>query len=217
MTGTYHENQYTFVIISRQICLRMKPVSDLFVEKIKTRIFFFCNVLPTILPFMRKCGKIWCSRTDHRWQYGACTLHAECLRLKIHSHNRLYLLIFHYNNGCTNAPLCYIYVYVACLVFPDVQLVRHKCVVEEVISLCRVVFIFPCTNVSLKNHPSHISLEREFGYEFLEVGHCHWPRRSREFIQLSWRLSTKFKGNLTLSENNRVRGRTDWQEESTVS
>jgi hypothetical protein len=26
--------------------------------------------------FMRLCGKIWYSRTGHRWQYGACVLHA---------------------------------------------------------------------------------------------------------------------------------------------
>jgi len=42
MTGTFHEDQYTFVIISRKICLRMKIYSDKFVEKIKTRIF--CSV-----------------------------------------------------------------------------------------------------------------------------------------------------------------------------
>lgn len=60
---------------------------------------------------------------------------------------------------------------VVSLVFPDIQLVRHKCVAEEVIALCRVKFIFPCTSVSLNNHPCHISLVREFGHKFLEVRH----------------------------------------------
>ena len=33
--GTLHEDQYTFLIISRSIFLRMRKVSDNFVEKIK--------------------------------------------------------------------------------------------------------------------------------------------------------------------------------------
>ena len=52
-----------------------------FVQKIKTH--FMCNnfFFPRIMAFMR-CGKIWCSRTGHRWQYDACALHAGYLRLQ---------------------------------------------------------------------------------------------------------------------------------------
>jgi len=39
----------------------------------------FNNFFLKIVPFMRYCGKIWQSRTDHRWQYGACALHAGWL------------------------------------------------------------------------------------------------------------------------------------------
>jgi hypothetical protein len=45
------------------------------------------------------------SQTRHRWQYGACVLHAVYLRLQTHTHNiYIYSLLFHCNNGCTNAP-----------------------------------------------------------------------------------------------------------------
>ena len=49
MTGTLHEDQYTFLIISRSVLLRMKYFLDKFVEKIKTHVmsnlffFFFEN------------------------------------------------------------------------------------------------------------------------------------------------------------------------------
>jgi hypothetical protein len=37
-TGTLHEDQYTFMNISHPILLRMRNISDKFVEKIKTHI-----------------------------------------------------------------------------------------------------------------------------------------------------------------------------------
>jgi hypothetical protein len=40
--------------------------------------------------------------------YGACALHAGYLRLETHTQNVQYLLLFHYNNGCKNAPLRYV-------------------------------------------------------------------------------------------------------------
>ena len=43
----------------------------------------------------------------HRWQYGAFAVYAGYLRLKTHTHNIYYLLIFHCNNGCTNEPHYY--------------------------------------------------------------------------------------------------------------
>jgi len=41
----------------------------------------------------------------------ASALHAGYLRLKRHTQNMKYLLLFHYNNGCTNAPHVTLYVY----------------------------------------------------------------------------------------------------------
>jgi len=38
ITGTLHEGQYTFLILSRSVLFRMRNVSDKVVEKTKTRI-----------------------------------------------------------------------------------------------------------------------------------------------------------------------------------
>jgi len=32
----------------------------------------FNNFFYKIMPFMTWCGKVWYSRTGHRWQHGAC-------------------------------------------------------------------------------------------------------------------------------------------------
>jgi len=39
---------------------------------------------------------------------GACALHFGYLRLQIHVHNMEYLMLFHWTNGCMNAPQCYV-------------------------------------------------------------------------------------------------------------
>ena len=41
-------------------------------------------------------------------QYGLCSLHAWYLRLQTHIQNMEYVLLSHYNSGCTNAPQCYV-------------------------------------------------------------------------------------------------------------
>ena len=49
ITGTLHEDQYTFIVISSRNILRKRNVSDKFVTKIKTHfkfnnVFFFENL-----------------------------------------------------------------------------------------------------------------------------------------------------------------------------
>ena len=44
----------------------------------------FSNGFYKIVSFMRKCGTILYSGAGHRWQYGACALHAGYLRLQLH-------------------------------------------------------------------------------------------------------------------------------------
>jgi len=70
--------------------------------------FSFNNIYfpPKILPLIRRCGKIRQSGADHRWLYGSRSLHAGHLRLQTHSRN--FLLLFHDNNGCTNALQYYV-------------------------------------------------------------------------------------------------------------
>jgi len=41
-------------------------------------------------------------------QYGACALHTGSLSPQIRTQNMPYLLIFHSDNGCTNAPQFYV-------------------------------------------------------------------------------------------------------------
>jgi hypothetical protein len=45
----------------------------------------FSNIFPKIVPFMRKCLKIWWSQRGGT-QYGACVLHAGKVRLHAHKH-----------------------------------------------------------------------------------------------------------------------------------
>jgi len=48
-TGTLHENQYAYLMISNLVLLRMKNVSDKFVEKIKIHISCFNNFMKILL------------------------------------------------------------------------------------------------------------------------------------------------------------------------
>jgi hypothetical protein len=59
------------------ILLRMRSVSDKFVEKIKTHILCSPHFCSKILPFMGSCEKVWYSQKGHRWQYN--TAHALCM------------------------------------------------------------------------------------------------------------------------------------------
>jgi len=52
ITGTLHEDQNTFLIISRSFLLRIRNVSEKVVGKIKTR-FTFNDLYLKIVPFMR--------------------------------------------------------------------------------------------------------------------------------------------------------------------
>jgi hypothetical protein len=73
ITDTLHEDQYTVLIISRSFPLRIRNVSDKFVEKIKTRIlcsltFFENRVVYEIM---------WDDIVQpHRPQMTMCALHA---------------------------------------------------------------------------------------------------------------------------------------------
>jgi len=84
--------------ISDQICRENQNIHFVFSN------FFFSK----IVPFMRKCGYISYRGASHRWQYEAFALHAFYLRLQTHTQVVLYSLLSHSNNGCTNAPQCYV-------------------------------------------------------------------------------------------------------------
>jgi hypothetical protein len=75
-TGTLHENLRTFMTVTRWVLLRMRNVSDKSCRENQNTHFMFNNLFPKIVLFMRKCGKIWYSRTGHR-QYNMA--HALCV------------------------------------------------------------------------------------------------------------------------------------------
>jgi len=54
MTGILHEDQYTLLIISRSVLLRMRNISVRFAEKIKTHIL--CSVTFIFFENLGVCG-----------------------------------------------------------------------------------------------------------------------------------------------------------------
>jgi hypothetical protein len=44
----------------------MRNVLNKNAEKLKTQILYSITLFPKIVPFMRKCRKIWYSQTGHR-------------------------------------------------------------------------------------------------------------------------------------------------------
>jgi hypothetical protein len=57
--GTLHEDQYTFMIISGSVFLRMKNnVSDKCCREYQNTHFIISNVFPKIVPFMNYMEKI---------------------------------------------------------------------------------------------------------------------------------------------------------------
>jgi len=90
--GTLHENQNHCLSYLAHFFLEWEMFQTKVVEKIKTHMLRSVT-FSKIVPFMRKCGKILQSGAGHRWQYGACALHAGYLRLQIHTHSDSVILI----------------------------------------------------------------------------------------------------------------------------
>jgi hypothetical protein len=112
--GNLHEDQYTFLILCLSIPLRIKTLSDKLCRQNQTHTV--CSIKIYFI-FFEKCGfneVMWKNIVywiDHRWQYGACALHAGYLWLKIHCQVVKCLLLFHRNNGWTEGFQCTIYVH----------------------------------------------------------------------------------------------------------
>jgi hypothetical protein len=85
ITGTLQEDVFTFITISLWFLLRMRSISNESCTENRNTHFVFSNVFQKIVPFMRKCGKIWWSHRGCRWQYGGA-LHAEVARLHERKH-----------------------------------------------------------------------------------------------------------------------------------
>ena len=71
VTGTLHEDQHTFTMVSCCICLRTKNVSDRSCRE-NQNTHFMCAIKFFFLkswPLWDNVEKIWWSLTGHRWQY----------------------------------------------------------------------------------------------------------------------------------------------------
>ena len=84
-------------------------------KKINTRHFTSINFFQQVLPFKRQCGKNGRARyvKDDNKAHALCMLDKATHTLRIC--NTCSLL--HDNNGYANAPRCYVYTYIACLVY----------------------------------------------------------------------------------------------------
>jgi len=124
-----------------------------------------------------------------RWQYVASALHAWYLGLQIHVQVVYYILIFHCNNGCTNAP--------------------HCCILLTLPFSCNVFGVILNTLECRKNFRRHCtqSLVREFYVELAVSMWCSKPRFREENVALSshlWALyrlllAQAIRGDLRLS------------------
>jgi hypothetical protein len=127
------ENQHTFFIISRPILLRMRNVSDKSCRENQNTYFVFSNVFSKIVPFMSWGGKISTSGAVHTWKMWPMSIARWISKAtKTHSQNVWYSLLFHCNNGCTNAPQCY---FIRTL--PVLILNTHACTHTWELKFCR--------------------------------------------------------------------------------
>jgi len=82
--------------------------SGMFQTKVVQKFETNCLCCTFVFPKSFRYWKILWSGGGHKWQYGACILYAVYLRLQTHTQNMQYSLLFHYSNGCTNAPQCHV-------------------------------------------------------------------------------------------------------------
>ena len=75
------------LIISRSVLLRMRNVSDKSCRENQNTHFVFSNSFSENRAVYEIMGKILQSGAGHKWQYGACALHAGYLRLHTHTQN----------------------------------------------------------------------------------------------------------------------------------
>jgi hypothetical protein len=118
ITGTLHEYQCGFMVISRWILLRMINISPLIVEKIKKlRNFCLITFSLNIVSFMKWSRSMWGSRTGHRCQYNT----SHKLRLlgnfatNIHWEYVIHIAVLQ-QQWLHQRPSVLIFAYVACFV-----------------------------------------------------------------------------------------------------
>jgi hypothetical protein len=139
MTGTLHEDQYTFVIISRSFLIRMRNVLYKSRRGNQNTHFVFSNFFSIIVPSMRHRGKILYSGAGHRWQYDARALHAGYLRSQIHT-----LRLCNINCFSTTKMLARTRVYVNVILTSTVLLYTRTYVIRISVNISRfMTLVYP--------------------------------------------------------------------------
>ena len=109
--GTWHEDVRTFNTASRWLLIRIRNVLDKSSrENQNTCTFnnsFFYSENRAVYEKMWK-NIVESGTPQVRILYWACALHVGSLRLQTHTRNMQYLLLFHFNNVCTDALQCYV-------------------------------------------------------------------------------------------------------------
>jgi len=76
ITGTWLENLCIFTIILVEFFLELEMFRRIIIENIKLHISWLVAYFWKDFRLRDNIKKIWCSRTDYRWQHGECALYA---------------------------------------------------------------------------------------------------------------------------------------------
>jgi hypothetical protein len=103
MTGTFHEDKYTFLIISRSFLLRIRNFEDKFVQKKQNAHFMFYNFFEN-----RALHEMWKNIVEpNRPQRTIWRMRIACwIPNATNTYREYVLLLFHCSNVCTKAPSC---------------------------------------------------------------------------------------------------------------
>ena len=106
ITGTFHDDQYTFLIITLSLLLRMRNVSGIRCRVNQNTLFVFSNFSLKSC-FLRDMWKNIVERG--RSQMTIRRMRISCWIPKAaNTHSEYVTLLFHCNNGCKNAPRNYV-------------------------------------------------------------------------------------------------------------
>jgi hypothetical protein len=103
--GSLRKDLCKFTITSCSILFTTRNVSEKCCRENQNTLCYITFL--SSRTFYRKSRRLWdnvekCCRSGHAtWQYGACALHADYLRLPTHTQSMQFVSPFHSNNGFT--------------------------------------------------------------------------------------------------------------------
>jgi len=106
MTSTIHDDQYTVLIVSRWMLLRMRNVSDKRCRENQNTHIVLINFFSKIIPFVRYFGKNMVE--PQRPQITIWRMRFACWISTATSTHPEYVKLLHNNDSYVNAPHCYV-------------------------------------------------------------------------------------------------------------